>query len=149
MATGQNAECRGEVSATVALAERIARKAHATQCRRDGVTPYITHPAAVASKLKGEEVETVAAAWLHDVLEDTSETAESLRTAGVPERVIEAVSVLTKRGEAYGEYLDGVRRNEIARKVKIADLLHNLSDNPTEAQIVKYARGLLTLLGEP
>jgi len=134
--------------AAAELAEQIARKAHAGQFRRDGSTPYITHPAAVVEKLRAEDDETTATAWLHDVLEDTSETAETLHAAGVPERVIRAVLVLTKRGEPYAAYLDGVKRNPIACKVKVADMLHNLSDSSTERQIVKYARGLLALLGE-
>ncbi len=125
----------------------IARKAHAGQYRRDGHTPYINHPAAVARKLSGESAEVIATAWLHDVLEDTAETAETLRAAGVPDSVINAVEVLTKSKDvSYDEYLSGVRQNWIARKVKVADMLHNLSDNPTDKQIVKYAKGLLFLV---
>jgi (p)ppGpp synthase/HD superfamily hydrolase len=130
------------------LAEHIARKAHAEQLRRDGVTPYITHPEAVARRLFGESDEVIATAWLHDVLEDTSVTAEILRTSGIPAQVVNAVVRLTKSSEhSYEFYLAGVRENEIARKVKVADMLHNLSDAPTQEQIVKYARGLLALLG--
>lgn len=90
----------------------------------------------------------MATAWLHDVVEDTTETIESLRAAGIPEAVLEAVSVLTKddSGLSYEEYLALVRANPIACKVKVADMLHNLSDSPTQAQILKYARGLLLLL---
>jgi len=40
-----------------------------------------------------------------------------------------------------------VKENEIARKVKVADMLHNLSDEPTKKQILKYAQGLVALLG--
>ena len=89
----------------------------------------------------------IATAWLHDVLEDTDETPETLRAASLPDSVIHAVEVLTKtKGVSYDDYLCGVRRNWVARKVKVADILHNLSDAPTERQIIKYAKGLLVLL---
>lgn len=124
----------------------IAVMAHKGQFRRDGVTPYIEHPKAVVEKLASESDAVQAAAWLHDVLEDTPVTTGELRGVGIIPEVIEAVELLTKRkGVGYTDYLAGVRGNEIARKVKIADMLHNLSDGPTERQIVKYAKGLLYL----
>lgn len=128
------------------LASVFAAKAHDGQKRRDGQTAYIMHPQAVAYKLRHEADEVVMTAWLHDVLEDTAETPETMRAAGIPERVIEAVRVLTKTdGVSYREYLERVKADEIARKVKVADMLHNLSDAPSERQIVKYAKGLLVL----
>lgn len=129
-------------------ARRLAENAHAGQTRRDGRTPYIRHPGAVAASLSGESPEVIATAWLHDVMEDTAETAESLLRAGIPDAVIEAVALLTKADASYETYLKAVRAHPIARKVKIADMLHNLSDSPTEKQIVKYARGLLILHDE-
>jgi len=131
----------------VALAEHIARKAHANQFRRDRVTPYITHPEAVVKKLAAEVDFVRAAGWLHDVLEDTDVTQAALLHFGVPNPVVDAVALLTKTGDcSYEAYLEGVRENEIARRVKIADMLHNLSDSPTQKQILKYARGLVFLL---
>jgi (p)ppGpp synthase/HD superfamily hydrolase len=50
--------------------EVIATKAHEGQYRRDGVTPYIEHPKAVAARVKGDEKAEMVA-WLHDVIEDT------------------------------------------------------------------------------
>ncbi len=130
----------------IELSKQVASRAHSGQHRRDGWTPYINHPAAVAAKLAGESAVVIATAWLHDVLEDTAETPETLRAAGIPDSVIHAVEVLTKtEGVSCAEYLSSVRQNWIARKVKIADMLHNLSDVPTERQIIKYANGLLTL----
>ena len=130
------------------IAEEIARVAHAGQFRRDGTTPYIKHPEAVAGKMAaaGMSDDYVAAGWLHDVLEDTTTTVEDLRTSGIPELVIEAVVLLTKTdGKAYRDYLADVRTNEIACAVKIADMLHNLSDSPTRSQVRRYANGLLFL----
>jgi (p)ppGpp synthase/HD superfamily hydrolase len=131
----------------IELSRQIASRAHSGQHRRDGWTPYINHPAAVAEKLAGESDVVIATAWLHDVLEDTKETPDTLRAAGLSEVVVQSVEVLTKKdGVGYDDYLSGVRQNWIARKVKIADMLHNLSDAPTERQIIKYAKGLLSLL---
>ncbi len=128
----------------VNLAAGIAEDAHHLQFRRDGATPYITHPAAVVALLAGESDEVLATAWLHDVLEDTPIGYHDLRMAGIPREVREAVVALTKdskHGE-YQEYLERVKRNEIARKVKIADMRHNLSCSPTNKQIEKYTKGI-------
>lgn len=131
----------------IEISKQVASRAHSGQHRRDGWTPCINHPAAVAGKLAGESAVVIATAWLHDVLEDTAETPETLRAAGLPDSVIHAVEVLTKNeGVSYDEYLLCVRQNWIACKVKIADMLHNLSDAPTDRQIIRYAKGLLVLL---
>lgn len=130
----------------VAKAEAFARKMHAGQYRRDGVTPYIEHPRAVANMLAEESEEIVATAWLHDVMEDCGVThRDLLREAGMPMSVITAVSTLTKGCESYPDYLEFVKANEICRRVKIADMLHNLSDSPTDRQIEKYTKGILFL----
>ena len=130
----------------VLLAEKIARKFHDKQFRRDGITPYITHIEAVVKKVNNESNDVKAAAWLHDVLEDTVLTPNALFSRGIPDQVVYAVITLTKvSGQSYEDYLKGVRENEIARKVKVADMLHNLSDSPTNKQILKYAAGLLSL----
>ena len=130
------------------IAEQIARKAHEGQHRRDGVTPYVTHPERVAKSIAGNE-DLEAVAWLHDVLEDTSETEASLRAAGIPQHVVDAVRCLTKKdGVEYEDYLAGIKQNALARAVKIQDMLDNLSDEPTEKQTIKYCRGLLILHDE-
>ncbi len=133
----------------IKTAEEIARVHHAGQFRRDGTTPYIKHPEAVADKLATMPPEYIAAAWLHDVLEDTSASIEILMTAGVPQCVIDAVALLTRtETKSYMDYLADIRGNEIACAVKIADMLHNLSDSPTRSQVRRYAKGLLFLTDE-
>ncbi|HRE84595.1 MAG TPA: hypothetical protein PLN52_26380 [Opitutaceae bacterium] len=132
----------------VAVAARLAHQAHAGQFRRDQKTPYVRHPEAVAQRVVGD-CTAEAVAWLHDVLEDTTTSAENLRAAGIPDGVIACVQLLTKSDTMdYEAYLAAIRRDPIARKVKVADMLANLSDRPSEKQILKYARGLLLLLGE-
>lgn len=130
----------------VSVAENIATKAHEGQFRKGGEIPYITHPQRVAKRVEGD-LEAQAVAWLHDVLEDTDVTEEELRASGIPENVIEAVKALTKSKEIpYPEYLEKVRANELAKKVKIQDMLDNLSDKPSKKQIIKYSKGFLVLL---
>lgn len=76
-------------------------------------------------------------------------TADDLRRRGVTEQVIVAVELLTRENHtAYDEYLKRIAENAIARRVKIADMLTNLSDAPTRRQIRKYASGLLRLVPE-
>lgn len=131
-----------------AMAESVAREAHHGQKRRDGITPYITHPEAVAKSLAGESPAVIAAAWLHDVLEDTHITAEGLAKSGISPEVIEAVEILTREdGQLYRDFIDEIvtSQNEIARKVKIADIKHNLSCTPTDVQREKYTKALAIL----
>lgn len=131
----------------VEIARKIALKAHAGQLRRDGLTPYTSHVEAVANRCSGQCGDVVATAWLHDVLEDTTETQDSLLAAGIPQRVVDAVIVLTKSGAAsYEDYIAGIKGDEIARRVKIQDMLHNLSDSPSRTQVIKYCKGLLSIL---
>lgn len=127
----------------IALAESIARKAHAGQFRRDGVTPYITHPEAVAAAVS-DAAKPVA--WLHDVLEDTETTAFDLRKAGVAEPVVQAVLALTKLAdEPYLRYVLRIAKNPLAREVKVADIRHNLSGSPTAKARKRYAEALRIL----
>jgi (p)ppGpp synthase/HD superfamily hydrolase len=131
----------------VSRAAELARIAHTGQFRRDGVTPYIHHPEAVALRVRGDPV-AEAAAWLHDVLEDTNTTVAILREKQIPEEIIACVVLLTNKGDVgYERYLSQIKADPVAKKVKVADLLTNLSDHPSERQIVKCARGLLVLLG--
>lgn len=136
------------MASIVELAKQIATAAHDGQFRRDGLTPYINHPQEVVRRVQGDE-QAEAVAWLHDVLEDTAETPKSLAAKGIPDHIIASVEVLTKTdGPSYDRYLEGVLADPIAKRVKVADMLTNLSDQPTNKQIRKYAHGLLMLVAE-
>lgn len=101
----------------------IAKDAHKGQVDKAGVD-YIQHPLFVASLVEGELAKTVA--LLHDVVEDSDWTLEDLRKEGLPEEVVQAVGILTKkRNENYEEYILRVKQNPLARQVKLADLKHN------------------------
>ena len=83
--------------AFVEIAEAVARGAHAGQFDKSGAD-YITHPARVAERVRrqGGADEAVAAAWLHDVLEDCDVSSTDLAAAGIPGTVIAAVQAVTK-----------------------------------------------------
>ncbi|MFK7789983.1 MAG: GTP pyrophosphokinase [Phycisphaeraceae bacterium] len=129
----------------IQVAEQIATQAHEGQFRRGGDVPYIEHPRAVVSRV-GKDRDAIVVAWLHDVIEDSDYTAESLKEAGIPSLLVADVVLLTKTREiSYEAYLEGIGSSRIATRVKIADMLSNLADNPTKKQIRKYAKGLLQL----
>lgn len=113
-------------AAQVALAKGIAFVAHRGQVDKVGAA-YIDHPGRVAERFDpiAEPVAT-AAAWLHDVIEDTGLTAQELLEAGVLPEVVEVVTLLTRTPEVpEPEYYGRIRRHAIARSVKIADVDDN------------------------
>ena len=131
------------------VAREIAIKAHKGQFRRDGQTPYINHPIDVRHRVmnRGGGERAQAVAYLHDVLEDTNVTMHDLIEAGFSLDIVNAVLALSKlNGIDYDEYLSLVKQNDLAREVKIADMLSNLADSPTNKQIKKYAKGLAFLV---
>lgn len=129
------------------LALSIATEAHNGQFDKSGVD-YIEHPIYVASQVDTEEEKAVA--LLHDVIEDSPFTAEELLLAGLPETVVAAVQILSKKkGQDYQTYLENVKSNPLARVVKLADLKHNsdlsrlrsVTDNDLE-RLEKYKRAI-------
>ena len=104
-------------------AYEIAKKAHLGQVDKAG-EDYIKHPEKVASFVETDEEKAVA--YLHDVIEDTELTLEDLHEYEFSKEVIEAVDIITKKkGEDYRNYLNSVKKNKLARAVKLADLRHN------------------------
>ena len=103
-------------------AMQIAYSAHHGQTDINGV-PYIFHPYHVAEQMDDEY--SVCAALLHDVIEDTCVTIEELNEIFPPE-VTEAVRLLTHDDDvSYEDYIGAIKQNQIAKKVKAADLEHN------------------------
>lgn len=112
----------------------IAQRAHQGQLDKAG-EPYILHPLRVMQSLwlpdKGinqeQRYKVMAAALLHDVLEDTSFTAKELMEHGIPEEVVIAIQYLTHYSHmGYGYYIKKVCTNPIALEVKKADIADNL-----------------------
>lgn len=110
----------------LSAAIQFATEKHANQFDKGGY-PYILHCLAVMMMVPDrEDEELLAAAVLHDVIEDTDATYHDLRTIGMTERVVRAVEALTKvPGETYEEYQAKVRRNADAVTIKMCDLRHN------------------------
>lgn len=103
----------------------IATKAHMNQKDKLG-EPYIIHPLTVMLSLENESERIVAI--LHDVIEDTNVTLDNLKEEGFSKEVLEAIDCITKRhGENYLDYLGKIKQNELALKVKLADINHNMN----------------------
>lgn len=105
----------------------FAAEKHEGQFRKGG-DEYITHPIAVAEIIERQGLgdDYIITALFHDLLEDTDATEAEIEQIG-GETVINAVKLLTKYdGYVMENYIDGIRKNDIAFKVKAADRLHNL-----------------------
>ena len=102
---------------------RLAYEAHKGQFDKSGV-PYVFHPLHLAEQMDDED--SIVAALLHDVVEDTAYGLEDLRAMGFPAKALEAVALLTHDpAEPYLSYVARVKENPVARRVKLADLRHN------------------------
>ena len=102
----------------------IALRVHEGQTDRYG-QPYILHPLTVMLQMDSE-VEMTAAV-LHDVVEDSKTTLEDLRDEGFSVEVLEAVRLMThEEKDSYEEYVRKLKPNATARKIKLADLSHNM-----------------------
>ena len=101
----------------------VAFTAHQGQVDKAG-KPYILHPLTVAMKQQSEEGFIVG--MLHDVVEDSDITIDFLKEQGFSDAVIEAVQLLTHdKNEDYFDYIRRVKKNSLAKGVKLADLMHN------------------------
>jgi (p)ppGpp synthase/HD superfamily hydrolase len=118
----------------------LALEAHRGQRDKAGQT-YVLHPLRVMMRLEGEAERMTAV--LHDVVEDSPYTLERLRGLGYPEEVLSALDCLTKReGESYEAFVERVRPNALARRVKLADLEDNMDVRRLPAVTPKDAERL-------
>lgn len=100
----------------------IAYNAHMNQYDKAGV-PYIYHPIHLAEQMN-TELECIVA-LLHDVVEDTDITFDQLEKDFSIE-IIEILKLLTHdKNTDYIEYVKAIKKNPIAKKIKIADINHN------------------------
>ena len=101
----------------------ICFEAHKDQKDKSG-QPYVFHPFHLAEQMTDEE--TTIVALLHDVVEDTSVTLEDLAAEGFSQSVLDAIALMTHApGVNYMDYVAEIKKNPIAKAVKIADLTHN------------------------
>lgn len=99
---------------------------------KSGKTPYYWHLLRVMIRLNEDNLELCQVALLHDVLEDTPITEENLREFGFSEKVIEAVKLCSNnfyKDKTYAQWMNIVQEsnNELAIKVKLADIIDNIS----------------------
>lgn len=96
--------------------------------------PSIFHPYHIAEQMDDEDSCTVA--LLHDIIEDTSLALYNLK-AWFPNHICEAVDLLTrKEGVPYLDYIKNLKKNPLARKVKLADLEHNMDMSRLDGKYV-------------
>lgn len=118
----------------------FATAAHDGQTRKNGVTPYITHPIGVAKIVReyGGDDNQIIIAKLHDVIEDCEVTADEIR-AEFGDDIADGVVALTNTSKQ-----DAPELNRAARKardnqklkviadryklVKLADIYYNVND---------------------
>ena len=131
------------------LALQIAKEAHAGQVDKAG-KDYILHPITVASYMDTDVEKTIA--YLNDVLEDTSVTVDELRNHFSNEIVDTVITLTHRKDESYFEYIQRISKSKLAKKVKVADLLHNLDitriKEPTKQdyeRLEKYKKAILYL----
>jgi (p)ppGpp synthase/HD superfamily hydrolase len=142
---------------TLAEVEAVALAAHEGQTDKAG-RPYAEHLRAVAEgvRARGGDAEQIAAAWLHDAVEDDALSERWLERAALSRRTKDIVLAVTKRaGETPEEYAARILATPGALLVKEADLAHNadparlarLADGATRTRLTeKYAR-MRALLG--
>lgn len=129
---------------------KLSFQAHKDQVDKSGV-PYVFHPFHLAEQMNNEEA--VIVALLHDVVEDTEYTLQDIATMGFPESVTEALALMTHdEAVPYLEYVKRLKKNPIARMVKLADLRHNSDlsrldtvDEKALERIEKYKKAIAIL----
>ena len=145
-------------------AKELAEKWHEGMTDKYG-NPYFEHLERVANRVREMEYDMVdetseinlyiAAAYLHDVIEDTEYTLGEL-TEKFGEVIAEAVKLLTRDNEeTYADYVIGIKKSvflegKIARVVKLADLFdHLMGPTPCPPNLIKrYEKSLYSLISK-
>jgi (p)ppGpp synthase/HD superfamily hydrolase len=117
-------------------AAAFARQAHAEQRRKYNDRPYIVHPARVAGRVAAHPQATetmVAAAFLHDVVEDTPHTLDEVSAEFGPEisRLVDELTNASKRSEAprcERKRRDRQRLAQVSVEAKIIKLLDRIDN---------------------
>lgn len=113
-------------------AKAIAINAHRNQVDKLGYA-YIGHPRRVARNAESVPLENedlrqaaIAAAWLHDVVEDSPTTLDDLLAQGIPQVVVDAVELVSDMKTGTKEqYYEKIAEHPLARAVKLADIADN------------------------
>lgn len=138
----------------IVAAFSLACKAHAGQKDKSG-RAYIVHPMTVASNVGNDET-CIVVALLHDVVEDGNVSLDEIRKE-FGNNAADAVALLTHDNDlTYGQYIDRIATsgNDVAIRVKIADLSHNMcvsriacpSHGDADRGILRYAKAYTKLV---
>lgn len=145
----------------IGRAVELALYLHRGQTRRDGRTPYVAHPIRVALMLQGAgaDAATVCAGLLHDAIEDTTASWDTVREA-VDEEVADMVAHLTEDKRSPHAQRKADQKQSLAsapdrvKAVKLADRTDNLREAHrsgwSDAKMRSYAedsRALLAAIG--
>lgn len=130
------------VDGLIIRAAKIASEAHRNQKRKYSGDPYVMHPMRVAGRvillMSATPIE-IAAAWLHDVIEDTQMTEKDLEDRGMPKAVIDYVVALTNPSSRMDKSISRKERKEKdvehlskqsvwTKKIKMIDRIDNLTE---------------------
>lgn len=142
-------------------AANLAARMHRHQLRKDGQTPYLAHlmrvPLVISTVFGCNDPVVLAAAILHDVIEDTQADYDDI-AAATSEDVARLVAALTKdmrvpedrREEEYDRQLAAAPWQ--ARLIKLADVYDNLCDSvlsKTPVKVLDKVQRALELAREP
>jgi len=126
------------------LEDAISLAAEAHRGQKDKANaPYILHPLRVMLRMETETDRIIAV--LHDVVEDSGVTVRDPQKAGYSAEIVEAIKYLTRsKGEEYEQFIERVKGNTLAVKIKIADLEDNLNferiKEPNEDDLRRYEK---------
>ena len=144
------------------IAKETAEKVHGSQTDKKNF-PYMAHVNDVAKRVQQLGDDYFVVGLLHDAIEDSvkheegqrfQEEIKNLIKITFNQEVVAAINAMTKLPEDdyFEDYLPRVKKNNIAKEVKIADSSHNLSkahllDNEPELQ-AKLRKKYIKVLNE-
>lgn len=129
---------------------KLALEKHHGQTDKAG-EPYILHPLRVMAQMQTEAEQIVGV--LHDVVEDSDVTLETLRSLGYSEEIVTAIDHLSRReDESYEQFIQRIKPHPLAVRVKLADLRDNMDirrnaslDDKALKRFKRYRKAWFTL----
>jgi (p)ppGpp synthase/HD superfamily hydrolase len=104
---------------------RMAAIGHEGQFDEKG-NPYIYHPLYVMNSMPEDDINGRIVAIGHDLMEDSGFIADNFIAAGFSLDIVAALIAISKvKGESYDSYLERVKANKLATRVKLKDAGHN------------------------
>ena len=139
------------------LAYAFAKYCHSEmgQKRKGSGEPYFVHPKGVAKIVmdNGGNEDQICAAFCHDLLEDVPFVSYDELKKGFNQHVADLILELTNQRykiEEIGKeaYMTDklMKLSNEALLIKLADILYNISDNPTEAQEIRMFKNLKAMI---